>query len=185
MSVDPYKPPRVVHRHLAFADGGPLCLNTTPGLAACIAVGSLLGVEVLTVVLLYQPFVSRADVMTVFGPMQVVTAILPFASVVTFLVWQHSAVGNLRRLGRRGMTWSPAGSVGYWFLPFFNLVHGHKVATELWKASDPDGAELEPEEWRGNPTTPLITWWWLAWLVSRLGKVLGASVPVMLFLVAS
>ena len=47
MSVDPYKPPRVVHRHLAFADGGPLCLNTTPGLAACIAVGSLLGVEVL------------------------------------------------------------------------------------------------------------------------------------------
>lgn len=184
MAVDPYEPPRAVRQHLDFAHGGPLRLSTKPGLAACIAVASFLGLEVLTVALLYQPFVARADVMAVLRPMLIVTRILRLASMVSFLWWQHRAVGNVRQLGRQDVSWSPAASVGYWFLPFFNLVHGHRVATELWKSSDPDGLEAGPYAWRTNPSTSLVTWWWLVLLASRLGTVFGPSMLAIVVLVA-
>lgn len=171
MSYDPYQPPAVVQSDAAFAAGSPLALNTKPGTAASIAVGALVGIEVLTLILVNQPLIDRADVMAVLVPLQTVTRILPLAAIVSFLIWQHGAVTNLGHFAREGVTWSPGVSVGYWFIPILSLIHGHNVASEVWRASDPADAELDPRAWKVNTTPAFITAWWIAYLVSRLAWI--------------
>jgi len=58
------------------------------------------------------------------------------------------------------MTYSPARSVGSFYIPFVNFVRPHRVLSELWRASEP-GAEADGSAWRtcGTSTSLLDVWW--------------------------
>jgi hypothetical protein len=83
---------------------------------------------------------------------------------VAFLAWQYHVVLNLRRFARVGLTWSPAQSVVLWFIPILNLVHGYRVVSEVWRASDPKQAGQDSDDWKTNPTPPIVGWWWAFYL---------------------
>jgi hypothetical protein len=93
---------------------------------------------------------------------------------VFFGIWIHRAARNLRGLGRTGMAFSPGGCIGWYFVPFANLVRPVKAMSELWRASD-GSEEADGYGWMGvGRPTGLLAVWWGAWLVGRIiGNVSG------------
>lgn len=84
---------------------------------------------------------------------------------VAWLVWQHRAHANLTALGAGKLRFTPGWAVGWWFVPFANLVRPPQVMSELIRASDPaDGRDEQ-----AAPKTPRIVWvWWLTWVAGGL-----------------
>ena len=78
---------------------------------------------------------------------------------IIWLVWQHRSHANLHAVRLRELEYTPGWSVGWWLIPFANLVKPFQTVRELWKASSGDDA------WWQNPTWPLIGWWWALWIV--------------------
>jgi hypothetical protein len=90
------------------------------------------------------------------------------AGAVFFGIWAHRAARNLRGLGRTGMAFSPAGCVGWFYVPFANLVRPFKAVSELWRASTSD-AESDGGGWTiMGSSTALLGIWWGTWLVGNI-----------------
>ena len=84
--------------------------------------------------------------------------VLLLVTGVLWLVWQHRSQANLHAVRLRELRFSPGWAVGWWLIPFANLVMPFQTTRELWKASTGD------ERWSQLPTSPTIGWWWAAWL---------------------
>jgi hypothetical protein len=95
---------------------------------------------------------------------------------IAWLMWQHRSHRNLRALGAQGLKYTPGWAVGWWFVPFANLVMPFHTVRELWKASDPKSGSVE---WKNRPTPPLLGFWWaafLAWdVLLNVANVLAAD----------
>lgn len=81
-------------------------------------------------------------------------------TMVLVLMWIHRANYNARRLGARGLRFSPAGSIGWYFVPILTLWRPYQAMKEIWQAS------LAPQNWLGRPVPVLLPMWWALWLVS-------------------
>jgi len=89
-------------------------------------------------------------------------------AAIFFGVWVHRAARNLRALGRSGMKFSPAGCIGWYFVPFLNLVRPLRAMTELWRASASD-AESDGNAWTiYGASTSLLGVWWGTWIVGNI-----------------
>ena len=81
-------------------------------------------------------------------------------NTILFLIWRHRVQRNLgESLGVAYLEYTPGWSVGWWFVPFANLVKPKQVMNEAWTASDP----TEPPGtagWRQRKAPPLLSWWW-------------------------
>ena len=89
-------------------------------------------------------------------------------TVVLWCMWQHRAQENAVVLAGGGLRFTPGWAVGWWFIPFANLVKPFQTVRELWKASH--GAR-----WREIPTWPLLGWWWGVWLAANLHVWFGSN----------
>jgi len=86
---------------------------------------------------------------------------------VFFAIFIHRAASNLRALGRSGMEYTPGWCVGWFFVPFANLVRPYRAVSEVWRASDPDAGP--GADWMGSPSVPeVFRVWWGAWIISTL-----------------
>jgi len=88
--------------------------------------------------------------------------------IVVFLIWEHRSFGNLSPLKARNLEFSPGWAVGWWFIPFANLVKPYQVMKELWSESDPD---FDPEmgflsSSVGVPS--LFGFWWALWIITNI-----------------
>jgi hypothetical protein len=82
------------------------------------------------------------------------------ATVAAFLAWLHRASSRVHAATGRAR-FSPAGSVGWWFVPIANLWLPFQAVRDLWRRS----------HLRGR--TPVrsdrsLTVWWACWLASSL-----------------
>ncbi len=85
---------------------------------------------------------------------------------IAFLKWIHRANLNCRGFGAQGMKFTPGWSVGYFFIPFLNLVRPYQAMKEIWKVSQ------NPSGWQSASTSSLLGWWWALWLLSGfLGQI--------------
>jgi hypothetical protein len=86
---------------------------------------------------------------------------LPFRlfTIIFFLIWLFKAFYNLPALRARNLEFSPGWAVGWWFIPFANLVKPYQVVRELWNESDSD---VSAESFLSNNvgTSPMLGWWW-------------------------
>jgi Domain of unknown function (DUF4328) len=80
-------------------------------------------------------------------------------------VWMHRASSNLRGIGRYGMTFSPAGCAGWFFVPIANLWKPPQAMSEIWRASDP---QAEQGSWFASRGSSLVAVWWAAYLLSSV-----------------
>ena len=80
---------------------------------------------------------------------------------VLVLLWIRRANHNVRQLGARGLRFSPAGSIGWYFVPIVSLWKPYQAMKEIWRAS------LDPENWPDMPVPVLLPVWWALWLVSN------------------
>jgi len=95
---------------------------------------------------------------------------LYLATAAFFLTWIFRAYKNLQAFNVRGLRFSPGWAVGGWFVPFLNLWRPHEVMREIWRASSPRAPVADERAWKGEPVSPLMGWWWAAWII---GGVIG------------
>jgi hypothetical protein len=78
------------------------------------------------------------------------------AEVIVYLVWVYCANRNAHALGADKMQYSPAWSVGCFFIPLANLVMPFLMLRELWKASSP----ISRGRWQEAAVSPVLGAWW-------------------------
>lgn len=87
-------------------------------------------------------------------------------NVVLFCIWLHRAADNLRALGASRLEFTPGWTVGWFFVPFANLVMPYRTVRELWLAS------RWPSGWRARAVVLPVLLWWLAYVLSGiLGRI--------------
>ena len=91
-------------------------------------------------------------------------------TIVMFLIWIYRAYSNLEPLAGRNLQFSPGWAVGWWFIPFANLVKPYQVVREIWEESDPDVPDNEPTFLTASSRTAptYIGVWWGAWITSNI-----------------
>jgi hypothetical protein len=90
-----------------------------------------------------------------------VSSLAGITTVVIWLVWQHEVTANLWARGFPGLRTTPGWAVGWWFVPFANLVMPFLAVREVDRRSSTDGTVRTD---RG-----LVGWWWAAYLLSTVG----------------
>ena len=95
---------------------------------------------------------------------------LRIASIVTFLIWLHCAYGNLSPLKARNLEFSPGWAVGWWFIPFANLVKPFQVVRELYNESDPDVDPYSGFSSVPAGTPAVIGFWWGTFLLGNMAN---------------
>ena len=72
------------------------------------------------------------------GLLSLVEVLARLATIVVFLIWLHRVYSNLSALQARDLEFTPGWAVGWWFIPFANLIKPYQVVTEAWRESDPE-----------------------------------------------
>lgn len=89
-------------------------------------------------------------------------------TVVFFLIWLNRVNKNLEPLKASYVEFSSGWAVGWWFIPFANLVKPFQVVREVWRESDPDVSEgsgfLSSQV--GAPS--YMGFWWGFWIISNI-----------------
>ena len=103
------------------------------------------------------------------GLVALLEILLRVLTIIFFLIWLHRAFKNLPALGATNLEFSPGWAVGWWFIPFANLVKPYQVVRELWNSSDSD---FDPDLFLSNTvgTASIIIWWWAFFII---GNVVG------------
>jgi hypothetical protein len=84
-------------------------------------------------------------------------------SAIAFLMWVHRSHRNLPALGARSLRFSPGWAVGWFFIPFYNLVRPYQAMKEIWHASTEPGLELAGSAELAMPG--LVGAWWGTYLL--------------------
>ncbi len=88
-------------------------------------------------------------------------------AMIALLRWIYLAHVNARAFGADDMMGSPGWAVGWFFIPFANLVMPFLMMRELWKASS------GPKDWQGQAAPAAILAWWLFWIASGVASSVG------------
>ncbi|HRJ88637.1 MAG: DUF4328 domain-containing protein [Blastocatellia bacterium] len=93
------------------------------------------------------------------------------ATVVLFLVWMYRAHKNLEFLRPTDLRFTPGWAVGWWFIPFANLVKPFQAMREIWCESDPEVAD-EPAFLSASlhSAPAFMGFWWAFWITSNIAS---------------
>jgi len=93
-------------------------------------------------------------------------------TAIVWLVWLHKAYSNLGLAGTKKSRFTSGWAVGYWFVPFVNLVRPYQIVVDLWLRSD----QLNTRESVMSLARPaVISWWWGVYLLSAFAGRLFTS----------
>lgn len=91
------------------------------------------------------------------------------ATIVLFLIWLYRAHKNLASLKPTHLQFTPGWAVGWWFVPFLNLVKPYQAVREVWWESDPDipeDAGFLSASLHYAPT--YVGVWWGFWIAANI-----------------
>lgn len=94
-------------------------------------------------------------------------------TAIVFLKWIYRASLNVHGFGARGLAFTPGWAIGWYFVPFLNLVRPFQAMKEIWQASH------DPGHWQVQPGSPLVGWWWGLWLLSGFAGQLSMRLAIM------
>jgi len=92
------------------------------------------------------------------------------AGGIAWLLWQRRVNLRLRALGREGMRFSPGWTIGWYFIPFANLLVPPQMMQELWQASDPGS---DASGWKSSRPTNLVYGWYGSFIVANVISRVG------------
>jgi Domain of unknown function (DUF4328) len=97
--------------------------------------------------------------LVVIGLVSLVEMLARLLTIIFFLIWLYKAFKNLSGLQCGYLEFSPGWAVGWWFIPFANLVKPYQIVGELWRQSDSD---FDARTFLSNQigTASIIGWWW-------------------------
>ena len=85
-------------------------------------------------------------------------------SAILILKWIYRANYNVRQLGAQNLSYTPAWSIAYYFIPIFNLWKPYQAMKEIWLASKALSA------WPVGKISAVLPVWWALWLSSNILK---------------
>lgn len=83
-------------------------------------------------------------------------------TAIIFGIWIVRAHKNLHAFGIQRLSYTPGWALGWFFVPFLNLVRPFQAMKELWQASH-GGAE-----WDKSSSAKLVNIWWCLWLLNSV-----------------
>ena len=92
-------------------------------------------------------------------------------AIVFFLIWLNRAYKNLYSLRPQHLEFSSGWAVGWWFVPFANLVKPFQVVREVWAESDPEiteGSTFLSMSLHQAPT--YMGLWWASWIIMNVSS---------------
>jgi len=94
---------------------------------------------------------------------------------IVWLAWVHRAYGNLGLVGSKRSRFPQGWAVGYWLIPFVNLVRAYQTMKDLWLRSE----SLNDRDGYDNLPAPafLTTWWGVYWTWAAVERVFGFLAP--------
>jgi hypothetical protein len=93
---------------------------------------------------------------------------------IIFLRWKYLSNRNARSFGVVGMEFTPGWSVGWYFIPIASLWKPFQAMREMFKASNPDGAEA----WHNAPHPGILPLWWALWIISNFSGQIAMRTAV-------
>lgn len=101
-----------------------------------------------------------------YGLTAIGNAAIFYVSAFAIAMWIYRAHHNLEELGHSGLEFTPGWSVGWFFVPFANLVMPFQAMRELWNLSC--GTE--------GSGTPILPLWWGCFLSGGLAMSLASLI---------
>jgi hypothetical protein len=99
----------------------------------------------------------------VFGSVVIGGLSLLLTAIATCMFMNRSNK-NARALGATGLEFTPAWSVGVWFIPIINLFRPYYAMKEIQMASTiPD-----ERQWKNVDPSELLTPWWACWIIGGM-----------------
>jgi len=92
---------------------------------------------------------------------------------ILWLLWLRQAYRNLALVGSKRSRFTSRQAVGYWFIPFVNLVWAYQVMKDLWLRSE---SMNDRDAYDDLPAPALVSGWWgmsLTW--GALEEVVAAT----------
>ena len=87
--------------------------------------------------------------------------VMMIVCIVVVGMWIYRASANAHVLSDE-MTITPGWAVGWYFVPFMNLVRPYQAMREIWLASHFRG------NWHGESAPAILGWWWGLWIVTNI-----------------
>jgi Domain of unknown function (DUF4328) len=110
----------------------------------------------------------------VVGSLGVISTLAFIATVIVYLIWLHRAYTNLRALDSGFIgKFTPGWAVGWWFIPFANLVMPYQAMSELYVNSV--SAPANAAGYSARPSAGIIGGWWAAFILRGLFSYVGQS----------
>lgn len=128
---------------------------------AVAAVGGYLLTDVVTTMAMAVLGPSAPDEIGLVDWLALPQVVVSLAAFVIVGRWIYLASANAHAMTDE-MTISPGWAVGWYFVPFANLVKPFQAMKEIWLASHRAGATYEP---RGSS---ILGWWWGLWLLTNV-----------------
>ncbi len=101
------------------------------------------------------------------GLVQLLSALTLFATAILVAMWIYRAHANLRAIGAPDLQFTPGWAVGWYFIPFANLVKPFQAMRELWAQS------LAQHDSYGDEADPQLKIWWGTWIAGNIASNLG------------
>ena len=99
--------------------------------------------------------------------MSLLISLFGIAIPVLFIIWMYRAYRNLERTSVAELRYGPGWAIGAWFIPVFWWIGPKQMIDDVWRAGQV-GVEVRDRSWRKVPVSPLLHWWWAAWVVAAL-----------------
>lgn len=97
-----------------------------------------------------------------YGAALIANMVVTIATIILFAMWIYRAAANIVAAEVFGFDYTPGWAVGWYFIPFANLVKPFAAMRQIWNASHgEEGNALD----RGNG---LLAAWWATWLISNI-----------------
>ena len=117
---------------------------------------------------------TGADALTMVAGLAYLSFTVVFVvSIVLVGRWIYRAHANLAAAGADGLEFTPGWAVGWYFIPFANLVKPFQAMRELWNQSHSEHDQF------GNEAPSEVKAWWGAWIVGNIISSVGTRIELM------
>jgi hypothetical protein len=98
---------------------------------------------------------------------QLLAGVVSLVAAGFFIAWTYRAYGNLARTSVAELRYDANWAIAAWFIPVAWWIRPKQILNDVWRAGEA-GAEVRDSSWQGRPVSPVLHWWWAAWVGSAL-----------------
>lgn len=136
------------------------------GLIALYVATSFLMAGVFTHMLVDLPVVNQSQAELDLLALSALGFLISYGLSIIFIgMWIHRAHANLFAAGLTGLEFTPGWSIGWFFIPFANLVMPYRAMRELWERCPINGRDL-----------PYVLLWWISFVVGGIVSNIGERI---------